>query len=226
MLKIVLIEDNDNLRAALVSALTAEGNIVIGLDCAEALAEQKDGVDIDILVVDLNLPGEDGMSLAKRMRATQPDLGIIVITARDAPDMRRISYESGADIYLAKPVKRDEVSAAIQALTRRMKLRATELPPFSMKVRQAMLLGPAGEVRLVDSEIALLGGLVRARGQVLETWQVLELLTKQPGHPNRNAVNVSIFRVNEKLSRVGAPQRSVRAVRNFGYRLHLDLQIC
>jgi DNA-binding response OmpR family regulator len=219
MLNIVVVEDNDDLRDAIAAELTDLGHTVTALDCAEAVAEQPDVLGMEVLIVDLNLPGEDGISLTRRMRAAQPDLGVIMITAREEAAARRQGYESGADIYLTKPVSSDEIIAAIQALTRRLRPRAQSDQTIRLSVKDLLLWGPAGPIALAGAEAAILHGLIRAPGQRLETWQIGELLHGPDADPTRAAINAAIFRLNDKLTRADAAKRAIRGVRNQGYLL-------
>jgi len=120
-LNIVVVEDNEDLREAIVDVLAALGHRVLGLSCAEELGDEGAQAMIDLLVVDLNLPGEDGVSLSRRLRSTQPGLCILMMTARDTVRDKVAGYEAGADIYLTKPVSIEELSAAVQSLGRRLR---------------------------------------------------------------------------------------------------------
>jgi len=127
-LKIIVIEDNDDLRETMVDALHRQGHQVTGLDCAEAWPDQSAWQRVDIMVVDLNLPGEDGLSLVARARSVQPDVGIIMVTARNQPKDRQVGYSAGADNYLTKPFSLQELNATISSLGRRIQASAAALP--------------------------------------------------------------------------------------------------
>lgn len=219
MLSIAVVEDNDDLRTAIVNALGGEGHHVVGFDCAEALAEQGKALRIDLVVVDLNLPGEDGVSLTRRLRATNPEIGIIMMTARTRTDDKRIGYESGADIYLAKPVSLDELAAAILALSRR--LRPALPPPAALTLDTVRLTlgGPRGPTALSAPEAALLAAFARAQDHRLETWQIIVVLEQADRAPNRNALNVTISRLSAKLRQSGTASHPIRAIRSWGYQL-------
>ena len=131
-LNIVVVEDNHDLREAIVEVLTAQGHRVLGLSCAEELGDEGAQAVIDLLVVDLNLPGEDGVSLTRRLRATQPGLYILMMTARDTVRDKVSGYEAGADMYLTKPVSIEELTAAVTSVDRR--LNATPAPPDNQAV--------------------------------------------------------------------------------------------
>ena len=119
-LNIVVVEDNDDLRDLTCQVLTNEGHRAMGLSCAEELEDMAGGEPADIFLIDINLPGESGISLSKRIRQAQPFVGIIIISARTDLDDKVIGYDSGADVYLPKPVAMEELLAAVSAVQRRI----------------------------------------------------------------------------------------------------------
>jgi DNA-binding response OmpR family regulator len=127
-LNTIVIEDSDDLRETMVDALHRQGHQVTGIDCAEALPDQSAWQRVDIMVVDLNLPVEDGLSLVARARSVQPDVGIIMVTARNQPKDRQVGYSAGADNYLTKPFSLQELNATISSLGRRIQASAAALP--------------------------------------------------------------------------------------------------
>lgn len=120
-LNIVLVEDHDLLRTVTESVLQAAGHKVVALACAEEVDEALSGMNPDLYILDLNLPGEDGISLARRIRRSHPRVGIIMTTVRAEIADRLDGYESGADIYLPKPTDPNELLAAAVALARRLR---------------------------------------------------------------------------------------------------------
>jgi len=118
--KIIVVEDHEALREVTVSALQDMGHKVRGIACAETLNQELQTDCPHVLILDLNLPGEDGISLARRVRKVHPEIGIIMVTARNQLGDKLTGYDSGADIYLTKPTSIEELSAAIQALSRRL----------------------------------------------------------------------------------------------------------
>ncbi|MDQ0349978.1 response regulator transcription factor [Ancylobacter vacuolatus] len=217
MLSIAVVEDNDDLRAAIVNALSGEGHHVVGFDCAEALAEQGQALRIDLVVLDLNLPGEDGLSLTRRLRVTNPEIGIIMMTARTRTDDKRIGYQSGADIYLAKPVSLDELAAAILALSRRLRPAVAAPTGLVLDTVRLTLAGPRGLTALSAPEAALLAAFARAQDHRLETWQIIVVLEQGDRAPNRNALNVTMSRLSAKVRQCGAGAHPLRSIRNWGY---------
>ena len=175
---IVVIEDNDSLRRAIARSLSEGGYSVSAYSCAEEFIEDPRSNDPNMLLIDVNLPGESGLSLTARMRRLQPRIGIIILSGRARPADRRDGYEMGADIYLTKPVDPDELNAAVRALLRRV---AQPLEPeleIGIDLKARRLHGPAGKAMLTGAETAVLVALVRAPDRRLEAWQIAEVLGK------------------------------------------------
>ena len=122
MFKILIVEDNNSLRAVMTEVLQQHGCAVQAVADAESLCESVAVSLFDMALLDLNLPGENGLSLSKRLRQIFPRLGIIMVTARTQVSDKVCGYESGADIYLTKPVEVTELIASVQALGRRLAL--------------------------------------------------------------------------------------------------------
>ncbi len=220
MLNVAVIEDNDALRSTMLEVLQGMGHHVIGVESAEAMVDGTELGAIDIMVVDVNLPGEDGFSLAGRLRAIQPGLGIILMTGRREAADRQTGYEQGADIFLTKPVSGEELKAAVTALGRRIDSTApTASGGLKLDMRRLTLTGPAGSVELRRQEAVLLGAFARAPDLRLESWQVLELFERSGWSYSRANVGVAMFRLGARLQEAGASPRPIRAIRNWGYRL-------
>lgn len=225
ILNIIVLEDHDALREVTVDALLAKGYHVTGLDCAEALAETGNAMYADIMVIDLNLPGEDGISLARRLRQSQPDIGIIMVTARSRLTDKTQGYESGADIYLVKPVSLEEICAAIQALSRRINRTAQFTSTLRIDPDKLTLSGELGEVSLSSNEAAMLVAFVRAAGRQLEYWQLIELTNHTENEYSKTNLEVQIVRLRKKLVQAGAGEHHIKAIRNLGYQLCVGIQV-
>lgn len=224
-LNIVVVEDHDALRDVTVEALSQHGHNVRGVDCAEALPDEPGLLPIDLLIVDLNLPGEDGISLATRIRAAQPHIGIIMVTARNQVSDRTTGYQSGADIYLTKPTSIDELLAAIHALARRIKSQDTPGSTFVLDLATLSLAGPQYTVNLSSHEAAVLAAFVRAKDQQLETWQLIAPSGKPVTETSKKALEVQLVRLRKKLQQAGATEPTIKAIRGQGYKLCVKLGI-
>jgi DNA-binding response OmpR family regulator len=219
MLNVAVVEDNDELRDVMVDTLRGGGYRAVGLDSAEAMVDQTNDEPIDILVVDVNLPGEDGFSLTRRLRAVQPRAGIIMVTGRNRDTDRRTGFEDGADIFLTKPVSTDELSAAIASLQRRLGIGVPPAGRLRLDMRKRMLIGASASVEVRPQEAALLGAFARAPEMRLESWQILEIFERSGWSYSRTNVGVAVFRLGAKLREAGADSRPIRSIRNWGYRL-------
>jgi DNA-binding response OmpR family regulator len=217
-LNIIVVEDHDALREVTVEALHAMGHTVVGIDCAEKLDDEYAALIPDLLVIDLNLPGEDGISLARRIRAAQPDAGIIMVTARAKIGDKLTGYESGADLYLTKPTSPEELGAAVQALARRIKGSALH-SAYRLHLSAQILHGPQGEAPLSPQETAMLAAFARAPAGRLESWQLIELSGKTEAKFTKGALEVQIVRLRKKLSYAGLDKQALKSIRGWGYQL-------
>lgn len=226
---ILVVEDNNDLREMTVGALRRQGHKVEGVDCAEEISEAFARLSPNILLLDLNLPGEDGISLARRIRAVNPSIGIVMVTARNqAHDITR-GYDSGADIYLTKPTSIEELDAAMQALGRRMHRKtpeSTQSPDtLQLKTASRQLTGPGGSTPLSAVECRLLVALAQAQNQLLETWQLIEISGKEVDATAKSTLEVQIVRLRKKLDQVGGPIPAIKSVRSTGYQLLARISI-
>lgn len=225
-LRILVVEDHEGLRETTVEYLETQGHAVQGFDCAEELDECEELSHTDIVLIDVGLPGEDGFSLARRLRAAQPGLGIIMLTARNQEEDKVVGYDNGADLYLTKPFSPRTLQAAILALSRRLHpdelINASEavlrLDPATLQLQ-----GPLTTVDLSESECGVLAGLARANGHHLESWQLIELTGKDLDTYSKASLEVLIVRLRKKLLSAGAPEHAIKAMRGRGYRLSIPL---
>lgn len=226
-LSIVLVEDNDDLRELTADALRAEGHRVVALSCAEELEDKARGAAADLFLIDLNLPGEDGFSLSRRIRQVQPLVGIVIISARSDLQDKVDGYDCGADWYLPKPVPFEELSAAIKSFARRRQTQQvhTLTPTGALRLQQRELHGPSGQVRLTSAEEVLLTAFARAPSGKLETWQLSELLGMDSADVSKTSLEVRITRLRKKLAQVGADAHGLESVRGVGYQLHVPVQV-
>lgn len=223
MLSVVVVEDHTILREALVERLRARGYRAYGAPDAEALADELGDVRADVYVLDLNLPGEDGLTLAARLRRAEPEVGIVMVTSRDAASDRVRGYESGADAYLSKPIVLEELDAVLAAVARRLTPQTPSA--FVLDVTVATVAGPRGAVDLTESQVALLDALARAPDRMLETWQLMHALGRSLDTYRKATLEVQVARLRERLGATGADRDAIVAVRGRGYRLTIDLKV-
>lgn len=224
-LVVLIIEDNDSLREALGDVLRREGHMCIELACAEDVEDSVQQTP-DLYLIDLNLPGEDGYSLARRVRASQPDAAIILLTAMTDINDRLQGYETGADLYLTKPIHPGELSSIVNAMARRIKGNTDmALSGIRLHTGKSLLSGPLGEATLTHSELKLIEALARAPGQTLQSWQVATHMGQAESLPSKASVEVRLSRVRKKMIDVGAPNSVIKSIKGFGYRLNAPINI-
>lgn len=217
-LHILVVEDNDSLREATVDFLQAHGHHAMGVVCAEEVDDTPTRDLPDLYLIDVNLPGEDGFSLAERIRKSQPLAGIVLMTARGQLNDRLEGYASGADNYLIKPVEQSELLVCINNLARRLKASAPAAG-LVLNSQTLSLSGPGGQTTLTHGEGLLLAAFCRAAGQKLERWQAMQLVdTKDKGLVPAN-LEMRISALRKKLDSCGAPDDAIRTLRGFGYAL-------
>lgn len=225
-IKVLLVEDHDALREVVSETLERYACQVTGVDCAEAVCELPHSELFDVAVLDLNLPGEDGLVLAERLRAAQPALGIVMMTARREREDRLQGYQHGADVYLSKPVDADELALAVQALARRIRLAPEILESGFWLDHQALSLVMGHQrIPLTPDEAAILHALAVATDSTMAGWQLLGLLGREVDETGKNQLQVIISRLRNKSKSQGLTTPLIRAVRGTGYRLCVPLQL-
>jgi len=228
--RIGIVEDNDDLRESLVEVLGALGHEVTGFSCAEDLDESPAARIFDLILLDLNLPGEDGLSLAGRLKSAQPGLRVIMMTTRTTLGDRVRGYDVGADLYLPKPVAEDELLAAVRALGRQIQSdarRAADVAEGLLRLDDQALIvrGPHCTVELNAIDVALLAALSRAPGQRLAYWQLLQAIGQQVDEAAQANLAVRITRLRIKLAQTGCAANALKSLRGFGYQLCVRLEV-
>jgi two-component system response regulator QseB len=214
---LLLVEDDSMIGAAAQQGLRGEGHTVDwARDGREADAAVR-GADYDLVLLDLGLPGRDGLALLREWRARGRGVPVLIITARDAVSDRVAGLDAGADDYLVKPFDLDELSARIRAVMRRKAGRAEsviragglEIDTAAKRVRWK-----DREVELSAREYALLEALANRPGAFLTRAQLEERLYGWDEEIASNAVEVHIHGLRRKLD-----PSIIRTVRGLGYAL-------
>lgn len=230
-LNIVLVEDHDILRQMLKQALEEAGHQVVALSCAEELEDVAGGQPADVFLIDLNLPGEDGLSLTERVRTAYPLAGLIVVTARSSLNDKLEGYARGADLYLTKPLEVPELCAAVAALGRKRQrvdslIQQQQAELFTLHQQQLRLSKPGqSPVALSASEVAILVAFTRAPGQRVAYWQIAETLGLDLQTYAKASLEVRIVRLRKKLIEAGATAGCIESIRNHGYQLGMAVQV-
>jgi DNA-binding response OmpR family regulator len=232
---ILVIEDEPGIVDFLERGLRAHGfDVVAALD-GETGSERAASDDIDLVVLDLMLPGRSGLQVLESVRTSRPGLPVIVLTALDEVEHRVTGLDAGATDYLTKPFSLNELAARIRAQLRMAAQSAQtnltaggiEVDLLSREVRSDGEL-----VRLSTTEFELLAYLMRNRGQVLSREQILRAVWGYDYDPGTNVVDVYVGYLRRKLrppawgngapGGPAAPSTPITTIRSVGYRFDAD----
>lgn len=224
---VLVVEDHDLLRQVTVDFLQRSGFDAHGAFCAEEMDEHLSEHPIDLLLLDINLPGEDGLSIARRMRAAQPQLGILMLSARDQACDRVQGYSDGADIYLSKPVDHQELLAAIQSLLRRLHPNPDKAAHRTLRLdmRSLSLSSDTLAVRLTAAEAVVLRSLALAPDRNRAYWQLLEALDLTVDASGKAALEVRMTRLRKKLTALDVAAPGIRSLHKKGYQLSFEVEL-
>jgi len=227
-MRIAIVEDDAILREELAYFLGENGFLVSQVNNGSSLDELLMYENIKLIILDVSLPGQNGMIIAKRLRTSFPNLGIIMLTARTGLVDRIQSYENGADIYLPKPTPALELLAAVKSLERRLK--ETELPQsWSLDFLRRQLTPPGSTqpIELTAMEVYLLSALTTAPNQTLDFESIQELLKIKYDFKEltKRALENLISRLRIKISlSIGDEKvRCIQSVWGAGYQLCLPI---
>lgn len=225
-MKIAVLEDHDDLRELTVAALQRRGYHALGAYDAEELDALMAEHAVDLLLLDLNLPGEDGLSVARRLKSAMPELFVIMTTANSRLDDRVAGYDHGADIYLCKPISEEELLAAVASIARRVgQRREMHGEPMLELDAAQMTLTSTSTVSLSRSEVILLRALAQAAGRRVETFRLLELTNREVDARTKASLEVQIVNLRKKIATAGHDGLSIRAIRNEGYELLCPVRV-
>jgi DNA-binding response OmpR family regulator len=217
---ILVIEDEPGIVDFLERGLRALGFDVESAQDGITGTDRALNDNVDLVVLDLMLPGRNGLEILADLRLAKPELPVIVLTARGEIDDRIIGLDSGAADYLVKPFSLGELAARIRAQLRQ----ASQAPGTTMRGADIEIdmitreVTRAGElVRLSTTEFELLTYLLRNRGKVLSREQILRAVWGYDHDPGTNVVDVYIGYLRRKLRRDGGEEPIV-TVRSIGYR--------
>lgn len=215
-MKILILEDNETLADGIHKKLKEVGFI------ADVFYDGEEGLYIletstyDLLILDLGLPGIDGIEIIKKLRKSQQNLPILVISARDKLDQRILGLDTGADDYLCKPFEFDEVIARVQALLRRSNNQVTNIIKYNDLEydSQTLILLKNGEaIDLSKRELTIFEYLVQNLNAIVSKENIVEHITTVDDEFNPTAVETYISRLRKKLG----SSINLKTVRGLGY---------
>jgi len=218
---LLLVEDDSPLAASVAGAMRAQGWRVDVSDRGEPVPASLQRDAYDALVLDIGLPGIDGLETLRRARAQGSTLPVLILTAMDAIDDRVHGLECGADDYLVKPFALSELLARLRALVRRHELRRSETLVLSaLRYDSAAKRAHIGDrpVHLSARECIVLQYLMLKTGQVVPREQLTGLIPGWDASTSDNALELLMSRLRGKIEPGGV---RLRTVRGLGYLLEL-----
>jgi DNA-binding response OmpR family regulator len=221
-MRFLLIEDEYDLAHALQRGLRQQGYAVDAAYNGEAGWLQAETNAYDLLILDLNLPGMDGLELCRKLRQSQPQLLILMLTARDQPQDRITGLDTGADDYLVKPFHFGELTARIRALLRRdLRVRSPLLQQGQLKLDPAARIAWQNNrpLDLTPKELAILEYFLRRPGEIVSQEDLLEHVWDDQVNPFTNVVRVHINSLRRKLGDTANNPHTLETITGLGYRL-------
>lgn len=219
-MRLLLVEDDEQLGAGIRKALMRDGDHVDWLtDGAQALAAIRNE-RFELVILDLQLPGMDGIAVLQGMRREGINTPVLVMTARDTVDERVLGLDSGADDYLVKPVELKELRSRVRALSRRSHgFSAPERVLGEIRINSAsqQVWFRGAKVELSRREFVVLAEFVNRPGQVLARGQLEEALYGWDEGVESNALEVHIHHLRRKLD-----SKLIKTVRGVGYKLDVE----
>jgi len=226
--KILVVDDDVRLRQLLERYLADQGFTVRAVPDAAAMDRALDREFYDLIVLDLMLPGEDGLAICRRLRGAKNDVAIIMLTAKGEDVDRIVGLELGADDYLAKPFNPRELVARIHAVLRR---RATPPPPgapaaaeefarfgnVEVNLATRELVRDGTTTQLTTGEFGLLKVLVEHPRQPLSRDKLMELARGREYEVFDRAIDVQVSRLRKLVEEDAAKPRYIQTVWGFGY---------
>jgi DNA-binding response OmpR family regulator len=225
---VLAIDDDPSVRQMIADYLGDNDIQVTALANGQAIATVMERYTIDLLILDLKMPGEDGMEIARKLRA-ESDIPIIILTGRKDEADRVMGLELGADDYLTKPFSPRELLARIRALLRRSRthetvadslarIRAYRFAGWELNVRLRRLTSPKGEtVAITNSEFNLLVAFLASPQRVLSREQLLDSSRLHNDEVYDRSIDVQVGRLRRKIEPKGSQTELIRTERGAGY---------
>lgn len=220
-MKILIVEDEHLIATSLKKGLEQEHYTVdIAFDGLEGYDLAASG-DYDIILLDLMLPGLDGLSICKKLRQENIHTPILMLTAKSQLDDKIKGFDSGADDYLTKPFAFEELLARIRALSRRPQKansKILSLADLSLDTTNFIVKRGNHEIRLSSKEYSLLECLLRHQNQILSKDQIIQYVWSYESDILPNTIEVYIRNLRQKIDQP-FKKKLIQTIRGFGYKI-------
>ena len=225
-MKLLLIEDDASMQTALQRALSRRGMEISACTDGRVALAQWTAAQPDVVVLDLSLPGLDGLQVLEQARRQGLTTPVLILTARGTVGDRIIGLNTGADDYLPKPFDLDELEARVRALSRRRVKSSTESASSAYLAGGLRYEKESGAIyhqglvmELTPRELTLLQTLIVKPGHAVSKERLFELVFPGEGEVQYEAVEVVVYRLRKKLAGTGV---TLVTLRGLGYLLKVD----
>ncbi len=216
---ILIVDDDDRIRDLLKQFLTREGHRITTAPDAAAARKLFQTFSFDLTILDIMMPGEDGLSLLKALRDEGNDTPVLLLTARGQASDRIEGLRLGADDYLPKPFEPEELALRASAILRRSHVPPppgeVEMSGLVFNIARGQLTGPEGRIRLTESELQLLSLLAAHAGDPISR----EDLAASASSGTDRSIDVQVTRLRRKIEPDPKNPVHIQTVRGVGYRL-------
>jgi DNA-binding response OmpR family regulator len=221
---VLLAEDDTAIAEPLSRALHREGYEVVVVGDGHRALDVASAGGSDLLVLDLGLPGLDGLDVCRRLRAAGRTIPVLMLTARADEVDFVVGLDAGADDYVAKPFRLAELLARIRALLRRQAPGAIDVNGVRMDLAGRVVTVDGAEINLANKEFELLRVLIQRAGQVVTREEILSEVWSDPELKGSKTLDMHMSWLRRKLGDVGprAAERRISTVRGVGFRFNAD----
>ena len=228
--ELLIVDDDERICRSLECYLQHEGYCVSSVSDGDAMWQYFEDTQPDLILLDIVLPGVDGITLARELRVKNPNIGIIMLTGKDDAVDTIVGLEVGADDYITKPFDNRELLAHIHSVLRRLSAsdnankaiddtkNIIQFNSWQMNMDTFELIAPTGEkINLTSIEFKLLEILVHNVGHVLSRDQILQQLSSREWQPQDRSVDVLIGKLRNVIETNPSQPKLIRTIRNVGY---------
>lgn len=223
--KLLIVEDEPITRSQLTAHFEKEGYIVLTSESADGVSDKLADQNIDVCLIDINLPGKDGLTLTREIRGVS-DIGIILVTGKDDPVDKIVGLESGADDYVTKPFDPRELLSRVKNLLWRVKAQEKQkekgfkrrFEGWMLDLNKRELTTPSGELQALSAgEFHLLLALIESAGEVMTRDQLMNKIRNREWYPDDRYIDVLVGQVRRKFRQFDADTTFISTIHGTGY---------
>jgi len=228
MANILVLEDQDEIREFIVINIKRQNHTVFKAASGEEALEIVEKNNIDVAVLDIMLPGINGLEVCKNIRRNNKYMGIIMLTAKGLESDKEEGFMSGADDYIIKPFSPKELIMRINAILRRVDMLKNDTDvkyvegPFTIDFDSRVMLKNDNEIELTQIEFSIISLMVKNKGKSLSREEILDAVWGENFFGSFKIVDVNIRRIRKKIEEDPSEPIYIKTIWGYGYRWSLD----